>query len=205
VVAGQAPVALERLNFREGGPGPVDQQRPGLLQRLGPQDVAGGRRVRRLGGWCLQRLGVQTLVSGAARELVHRKGQARAANPTQGVTRRVAAVAMTLNGHDVTFSQHRGVALPVGEDRYLPGSPQGADAGRVADALANASWRHGLEPFSFRVTYCGIADAQPQQLQLDIGTGVDGEPNRVRRVTHAILASSTQAHETAAEAAISAR
>jgi hypothetical protein len=64
---------------------------------------------------------------------------------------------------------------------------------------------HGLEPFSFRVTYCGIADAQPRQLQLDIGTGVDGEPNRVRRVTHAILASLTQAHETAAEAAISAR
>jgi hypothetical protein len=63
VVAGQAPVALERLNLPRGRPWARRPTAPGPSSTPRSAGCRGGRRVRRLGGWCLQRLGVQTLVS----------------------------------------------------------------------------------------------------------------------------------------------
>ena len=102
----------------------------------------------------------------------------------------IESVSVTLNGPDVTCTLPSGIALPVGEDRYLPGQPEGPEAARIAEALNEPSWRHGPEPFSFRVVYRGVADTDLQQLQLDVGTNAAGQPNRIRRVTNTTLPAS---------------
>lgn len=97
----------------------------------------------------------------------------------------VQSVSFTLSEVGVTHTHPSGIAIPVGEDAWLAGKPEGQD---FADALrAGLSPTHGPMPYVFTIAYTDIVGRQRQRLRLAVGTVGQDSALRVKRIEHDVL------------------
>jgi hypothetical protein len=94
----------------------------------------------------------------------------------------VESVSITLTYSGASYSQYGGIAVPVGEDRWLGGAPV---IGELKDALTDdPSPTSGPMPIVFTVTYTDLVGQQRQRLELAVGTRGFGTTLRVVRIKH---------------------
>jgi hypothetical protein len=97
----------------------------------------------------------------------------------------VEAVSMTLTETGDSYSEYSGVAIPVGEDRWLAGTPI---VGDIRNALARVPAPIlGLMPYIFTITYTDIAYQHKQRLELGVDAVARDPALRVIRIRHVDL------------------